>query len=83
MSFITGNTTVCIIIVIKANFYALQFMLNFLLCPKPQPCYLGTGWISDFVGGGGGRGIDMGMGIAYSVKRQSPDFRSLVVGTFI
>ena len=30
-----------------------------------------------------GGGVDMGMGIAYSVRRQSPDSRSVVVGTFI
>ena len=34
-------------------------------------------------GGGRGGGVDMGMGIAYSVRRQSPDSRSVVVGTFI
>ena len=33
--------------------------------------------------GGGGGGVDMGMGIAYSVRRQSPDSRSVVVGTSI
>ena len=37
--------------------------------------------------GGGGLGglggVDMGMGIAYSVRRQSPDSRSVVVGTSI
>ena len=34
-------------------------------------------------GGGGGGGVDMGMGIACSVRRQSPDSRSVVVGTSI
>ena len=33
--------------------------------------------------GVGKGGVDMGMGIAYSVRRQSPDSRSVVVGTFI
>lgn len=33
--------------------------------------------------GGGGGGVDMGMGIAYIVRRQSPDSRSVVVGTSI